>query len=572
MRKPNPPRRRHRRGRHGQRHRRAPRERGRRGPAPRHRPARTSSDAEKKDRAARNRFAAGGLDKAAQGAPGRVLPQGPRAPRLGRQHRGRPREARRRATSSIEAIIEQIEPKRALFEKLEKVVPRALHRRVEHERPAHRRHDARAARRPSGKRFLVMHFFNPVRYMKLLELVAGPDTSPETLDARPPLRRGRARQGHRRRQGHAELRRQPHRRARDDGDHPPDARGRPRARGRRRHHRRADGPPEERELPHRPTSSASTPSSTSPTTATRRSPSDEDREVFEVPAYIRAMVEKKLLGDKTKGGFYKQGQGRRGSRRSTRRRSSTAPRAATRRSSSAMQGAREDRGPDGAPAQARRRPGQGRAASRGRCSRGRSRTRRAASARSPTTSSAIDDAMKWGYNWELGPFETWDALGFEAVVDRMKKDGIALPASIDKMRAAGAKSFYTDDGRVFDLSQGEYVEARGRPAHRDAHRPPQGRRARAQERRRRGVGPGRRRARAHLQDEGEQHRPRRHQDASTTRWRRRRRDFRALVDRQPGRALLRRREPVPRRHGGGAEAVGPDPRRWCRASRAPASG
>ena len=65
---------------------------------------------------------------------------------------------------------------------------------------------------------------------------------------------------------------------------------------------------------------------------------------------------------------------------------------------------------------------------------------------------AIDDAMKWGYNWELGPFETWDALGFEAVVDRMKKDGVALPASIDKMRAAGARSFYTDDGRVFDLS------------------------------------------------------------------------------------------------------------------------
>ena len=49
---------------------------------------------------------------------------------------------------------------------------------------------------------------------------------------------------------------------------------------------------------------------------------------------------------------------------------------------------------------------------------------------------AIDDAMRWGYNWELGPFETWDALGFEAVVDRMKKDGMALPASIDQMRAS----------------------------------------------------------------------------------------------------------------------------------------
>jgi 3-hydroxyacyl-CoA dehydrogenase len=34
---------------------------------------------------------------------------------------------------------------------------------------------------------------------------------------------------------------------------------------------------------------------------------DEDRDVFKVPAFIRAMVEKKLLGDKTKGGFYKKG-------------------------------------------------------------------------------------------------------------------------------------------------------------------------------------------------------------------------------------------------------------------------
>jgi 3-hydroxyacyl-CoA dehydrogenase len=69
---------------------------------------------------------------------------------------------------------------------------------------------------------------------------------------------------------------------------------------------------------------------------------------------------------------------------------------------------------------------------------------------------AIDDAMKWGYNWELGPFETWDALGFETVVARMKKDGLALPPSIDKMIASGAQSFYTDDGRVFDLIKGRY--------------------------------------------------------------------------------------------------------------------
>ena len=50
----------------------------------------------------------------------------------------------------VEAIIEQIEPKRALFEKLEKVVQERLHRGLEHERPAHHRDDGRAAASRSG--------------------------------------------------------------------------------------------------------------------------------------------------------------------------------------------------------------------------------------------------------------------------------------------------------------------------------------------------------------------------------------------------------------------------------------
>ena len=67
--------------------------------------------------------------------------------------------------------------------------------------------------------------------------------------------------------------------------------------------------------------------------------------------------------------------------------------------------------------------------------------------------------MKWGYNWDLGPFETWDAIGFKAGYERMKAEGLSLPASIDKMAESGAEGFYTDDGRVFSLVKGEY-EAR----------------------------------------------------------------------------------------------------------------
>jgi len=58
----------------------------------------------------------------------------------------------------------------------------------------------------------------------------------------------------------------------------------------------------------------------------------------------------------------------------------------------------------------------------------------------------IDRALRWGFNWELGPFEAWDALGFAATADRMRREGIALPAWVDVMQAAGIEGFYRNDG------------------------------------------------------------------------------------------------------------------------------
>lgn len=58
----------------------------------------------------------------------------------------------------------------------------------------------------------------------------------------------------------------------------------------------------------------------------------------------------------------------------------------------------------------------------------------------------IDRAMRWGYAHKLGPFELWDTLGFDAVCDRLEKEGRALPANVAAMRASGIKSWYqTDD-------------------------------------------------------------------------------------------------------------------------------
>jgi 3-hydroxyacyl-CoA dehydrogenase len=59
----------------------------------------------------------------------------------------------------------------------------------------------------------------------------------------------------------------------------------------------------------------------------------------------------------------------------------------------------------------------------------------------------IDRAMRLGFNWELGPFELWDAAGVEATVARMKKEGKPIAANAEKLLASGQKTWYTDDAK-----------------------------------------------------------------------------------------------------------------------------
>jgi len=74
----------------------------------------------------------------------------------------------------------------------------------------------------------------------------------------------------------------------------------------------------------------------------------------------------------------------------------------------------------------------------------------------------IDAAMRTGFNWEVGPFELWDLAGVEATVARMKSEGKPVAANVEELLAAGGKSWYKDDpvapsGRAyFDLQTGKY--------------------------------------------------------------------------------------------------------------------
>jgi 3-hydroxyacyl-CoA dehydrogenase len=415
------------------------------------------SDPEKKDRAARNRFAASGLEKAVKSRPAaffhkdraRLVSVGNVEDDLGKLAD---------VDLVVEAIIEQVAPKRALFEKLEKIVHGDCI--VASNTSGLRITEMMEGRSASFRsRFLVMHFFNPVRYMKLLELVAGPETSAESLGRIRGVGEDVLGKGvvlgkdtpnfvGNRIGCHAML--TTIHLMLEEGLAPEDVDG-------------ITGEP----IGHPKSASFRTADLVGVDTFVHVADNcyaslvgDEDREVFKTPAFIRAMVEKKLLGDKTKGGFYKKGKDGvdtldpttleyrpRGGDKEIRAKVKELVQVEDVRAR--LKKLFVDDGKAGKFAW--------KVLSRSLAY----SARRIGEIADDIT--AIDEAMRWGYNWELGPFETWDAIGFDAVLDRMKKDGVALPPSIEKMRASGAKSFYTADGKVFDLLKNAYVSKAADP-------------------------------------------------------------------------------------------------------------
>ncbi|MDE0182537.1 MAG: 3-hydroxyacyl-CoA dehydrogenase NAD-binding domain-containing protein [Caldilineaceae bacterium] len=68
--------------------------------------------------------------------------------------------------------------------------------------------------------------------------------------------------------------------------------------------------------------------------------------------------------------------------------------------------------------------------------------------------SDIDNAMKWGFGWEMGPFETWDALGVAETVARMEEEGVVVAPWVKEMLEQGHEAFY-----VFEEGQGDQATA-----------------------------------------------------------------------------------------------------------------
>ena len=161
-------------------------------------------------------------------------------------------------------------------------------------------------------------------------------------------------------------------------------------------------------------------------------PEDDERDVFTLPDFVHKMVENKWLGGKTKGGFYKKDVDADGKRVSLYLDWKTMEYVPTTRpnfdSVKATKGVTD--------------PGERVATLPNGEDRGQELAWKSLAATLAYTAKRIgeiaddvvniDNAMKWGFNWELGPFEVWDAIGVADSVAKMKEMG---PVSYTHLRA-----------------------------------------------------------------------------------------------------------------------------------------
>ena len=189
-------------------------------------------------------------------------------------------------------------------------------------------------------------------------------------------------------------------------------------------------------------------------------PDDPEREIFVMPEFVSKMIERGLLGNKTKAGFYQRKKGDGDKREIWTLDSATL---------------------DYRPAQKVKLPSLDMAKNID-DTRERLRTLTWAKDRvgqflwktiSKTliytadripeiadTVVEVDRAMRWGFNWEFGPFEVWDAIGVEKSVKKLKEEGRAVPANVQKLLDSGAQTFYKQENGqrfYFDFASSKYV-------------------------------------------------------------------------------------------------------------------
>jgi len=195
-------------------------------------------------------------------------------------------------------------------------------------------------------------------------------------------------------------------------------------------------------------------------------PDDERRDIFQIPDFIKKMLEKNLLGEKTKQGFYKKTKDQEGKKvilsldyntleyKPQEKVSLPSLEAAKNLTSTAEKIRSLYYAKDVA--------GQFTFKTM-------SETFIYAANRIPEIADDIvnvDNAMKWGFGRRLGPFEAWDVIGVAKSVEKMKGAGYQIPAWVEEMLSQGKDSFYRREGGklfYYDVQSKEYKEVPVKP-------------------------------------------------------------------------------------------------------------
>jgi len=191
-------------------------------------------------------------------------------------------------------------------------------------------------------------------------------------------------------------------------------------------------------------------------------PNDESREMYKIPALVEEMAKRGWLGDKTGQGFYKKvkGEGEKEILTLDVNTMEYRPRQKARFASLEMGKAIED-----TRERLRALVGPVLEGQKGHKAQqflwgALSEMCLYAARRVPEISDNVvdvDRAMRWGFAWELGPFEIIDAIGVKAFAGQVQKEGRALPQVIEKVLSSGRKGFYESEKgttTVFDICSG----------------------------------------------------------------------------------------------------------------------
>jgi 3-hydroxyacyl-CoA dehydrogenase len=360
----------------------------------------------------------------------------------------------------IEAVAENLEIKRKLFERVETMrKPGTIVTTNTSGLPV--RLIAEGRSEDFQQHWAGTHFFNPPRYMKLVELIAGPKTKPEVLqllDETCDLRLGKGVV-----------------RAKDTPNFIANRIGTFSMLNALHQMQALDMTIEE-------VDACTGPAIGQPKSATFRTgdlvgldilvhvvrniyetaAADEKRETYRIPAFVEEMMKRGWLGDKTGGGFYKKDRASGGKEILTLdwQKMEYRPRQKAKLGSieagKGIEDTRERVRSLIAPAL----EGKGGDKAAKFLWTVLSETCLYAARLMPEIANSIvdiDRAIRWGFAWELGPFEMWDAIGVERMAKALQAEGKKLPPLVEKVLASPAKSFYeTEKGvtRYFDFASG----------------------------------------------------------------------------------------------------------------------